>query len=420
MGVTTQAASYRDVFAVAEFRRLWFAHVLSVAGDQLARVALTVLVFDRTASAGLAALTYAVTYLPDLLGGATLGGLADHYPRRTVMVLADVGRAGLVAVMAVPGVPLLAQVVLLAVVQLLAVPFATARQAVLPDVLAGDELTVGLGVFAMTYQAGLVLGFGGGAAVVAGLGTSGALWVDAATFAVSAAVIRLGLRRHAPRGSSATQSTWAKVRAGWRVVAVDGRLRSLLALACCSGWYVVPEGLAVPYAAQIGGGPAAVGWLLAANPVGMVAGMVLLKRVPPSRRLRLLGPLAVATSLVLLPTGWAPGLVVTVALWMVSGACSAHNMIVQAAYVTTVPEELRGRAVGVAMAALRAAQGLAIVLAGLAAQFLPPSLVITVAAAAGVFAAAGAAVAWSRASSRAASSAPAPLRRDEADDDVSG
>ena len=43
-------AVFRDVFAVAEFRALWLAQILSVAGDQLARVALTVLVYNRTAS----------------------------------------------------------------------------------------------------------------------------------------------------------------------------------------------------------------------------------------------------------------------------------------------------------------------------------------------------------------------------------
>lgn len=415
MRMTAETANYRSVFAVPSFRRLWIAHVLSVAGDQLARVALTVLVFDRTRSSGLAAVTYALTYLPDLVGGAALGGLADHFPRRTVMVLADVGRGTLVAVMAIPGVPLLVQVGLLAVVQLLAVPFSAARQAVLPDILTGADLALGIGVLSMTYQAGLVLGFGGGAAVVAGLGTSGALWVDAATFALSAAVIRLGLAAHPPpRAHAAGEGQWAKIRAGWRVVARDARLRSLLTLACCSGWYVVPEGLAVPYAAQLGVGSAAVGWLLAANPLGMVAGMLLLKRLAPARQLRALGPLAVATSLVLLPTGWGPGVAVSMALWACSGAFSAHNIIIQSAYVSTAPADMRGRAVGLAMAALRAAQGVAIVLAGLLAQLLPPSVVIAVAAGAGVLMAAAAATAWSR----AASSAPILPTRNEADEDL--
>ena len=46
--VATERATYRDVFGVSEFRNLWLAQLLSVSGDQLARVALTVLVYNRT------------------------------------------------------------------------------------------------------------------------------------------------------------------------------------------------------------------------------------------------------------------------------------------------------------------------------------------------------------------------------------
>src|SRR5262249_28302997 len=63
------------------FRALWLAQVLSVAGDQLARVALTLLVYDRTGSALLAAVTFAASVVPAFLGGVTLSGLADRLPR---------------------------------------------------------------------------------------------------------------------------------------------------------------------------------------------------------------------------------------------------------------------------------------------------------------------------------------------------
>src|SRR5829696_10543253 len=86
-------ATFREVFAVSEFRALWSAELLSVVGDQLARVALSVLVFQRTNSAGLTALTYALTYLPDLVGGPLLSGRADRFPRRTIMVTTDLLRA---------------------------------------------------------------------------------------------------------------------------------------------------------------------------------------------------------------------------------------------------------------------------------------------------------------------------------------
>src|SRR2546423_7006657 len=90
----------------AEFRALWLAEALSVFGDQVARVALALLVYAQTDSAALTALTYALTFVPAVLGGFLLSGLADRYPRRSVIVVTDVLRAGLAAAMAIPGMPL--------------------------------------------------------------------------------------------------------------------------------------------------------------------------------------------------------------------------------------------------------------------------------------------------------------------------
>jgi MFS family permease len=407
-------ASYRDVFAVSEFRRLWVAHALSVIGNQLARIAITILVYERTQSAGLTALTYALTFLPDFIGGAALAGLADRFPRRTVMVASDLGRAGLVVLMAVPGTPLAVQAGLLFFVQLIAAPFSTARQAALADMLPGDRLTLGLGAISITYQAGLVLGFGAGAALVAQLGVSSTLLINAMTFLLSAAIIHAGIRRYAPLPDTTSEKApgqWETIKAGWSIVARSAQLRTLLAIACCAGFYAVPEGLAVPYADQLGGGTAAVGWLLAANPVGTVIGMALLRGIRPDRRLALLGPMAVCSSLILLPTGWLPGLAVTVVLWTLSGMFSAHDIVTQATYVRLVPTHRRGQAIGVAIAALRAAQGRGIVVAGLLAQFLTPAVIIAGAAGTGVVVTAIAAWRWVR----AASSRPGFPAQDDTD-----
>src|ERR671911_2563298 len=100
-------ATYRSLFADREFRALWIAQTISLTGDQLARVAIAFLVYDRTRSALVTALVYAVTYLPWLIGGPLLGGLADRYPRRGVMVACQLLSAVLVALMAVPGMPLI-------------------------------------------------------------------------------------------------------------------------------------------------------------------------------------------------------------------------------------------------------------------------------------------------------------------------
>src|SRR6202041_4179599 len=98
-------STFRQVFGISEFRALWTAQGLSVLGDQLARVALPLLVFQRTGSALLAAITFAVSIVPAFVGGLTLSGLADRLPRRLVMIASDLRLAGLVGITALPGVP---------------------------------------------------------------------------------------------------------------------------------------------------------------------------------------------------------------------------------------------------------------------------------------------------------------------------
>ena len=101
-----RARSYRAVFAIREFRALWWAQVVSYLGDQIAQVAIAVLVYTKTGSPELTALAYALTYLPPILGGPLLAGLMDPFPRRQVMITLDLVRGGLVELMALPSVPL--------------------------------------------------------------------------------------------------------------------------------------------------------------------------------------------------------------------------------------------------------------------------------------------------------------------------
>jgi predicted MFS family arabinose efflux permease len=137
-----QQATFREVFAVREFRPLFGTFLLSTAGDELARVALTVLVYQRTNSPLLSALTFAIGHLPWLLGGPLLSALADRLPRHRVLISADAIRAVLLAGMAIPGTPLPVLLGLLFLVSLCAPPFESARSALMADVLEGDRYAV--------------------------------------------------------------------------------------------------------------------------------------------------------------------------------------------------------------------------------------------------------------------------------------
>jgi MFS family permease len=388
---------------VAEFRPLLGSYLLSTIGDELARVALTVLVYQRTDSALLSAVTFAISYLPWLLGGPVLAALADRYPRHRVLISSDVARAVLVALMAVPHTPLALLLALLLAVSLCSPPFEAARSALMADVLPGDRYAVATSLTGVTAQVSQLVGFLLGGALLVAASPAVALLVDAATFAVSAVWLTLGLqRRPAPvpeTPDETTRSIWQDTGSGMRLVASIPRLRAIVGLLWVSALFVnAPEGVATPLALQLDGTTAAAGLLLAANPAGTaIGGLVLGRLCPPQLRDRLLTPLLALSLAGVLLAGLVPlvldrglaayGLVV--ALFFVAGVGGACNIPLNVAFVQAVPSAYRGRAFGVAVAGLSGAQGLGTVLAGAGAELVRPTTVVALAGGVGLVAVVG-------------------------------
>ncbi|MFC0439812.1 MFS transporter [Kutzneria buriramensis] len=398
---TGRAARYRDVFANGEFRALWLAELISTAGDQVARVALSLLVFDRTRSAALAALTFALTMLPALFG-PLLAGLADRYPRRTVMICADLCRATLMGIMAIPGVSLPSLFLLLFATQLLGSPSNAARGALLADVLAGDELTVGQSLRAVVGQISQVAGFAAGGFLVTLLTPYGALAVNAASFAASAALIFVGVRTRPAAGSADGEqvSLWTSTHRGARLIWADSQLRTLALMIWMIGLPVAAEGLVVPYLSALAHTPTPdpvyVGWLLAATPVGAIVGALVITRMPPEQRLRLIGPLAALSGLPLFICALEPNLVVSCVLFALSGVAASYMVVAPPAFIQRTPVVGRGQAIGLMSSGAIAAQGIAVALAGVLADRLGPSATIAIAGLAAVVAGIGLTVAWRR------------------------
>jgi MFS family permease len=403
---TTLQLGYRGVFANVEYRALFGAQTVSVIGDQFARVALSVLVFDRTQSPAWTALAYGLTFLPDLVGGPLLSGLADRYPRRGLMITADLTRAGLVALMALPGISIASVCALLVAVQLIGAPANAARGALVPSVLGDADYPAGQAALQSVVQGAQVIGFVGGGALVAAIGTGGVLLADAATFAASALLVWWLVAARPAAAGSATDvvrgAWWSDLVAGTRLVWTDRRLRALVGFACLSGFYIVGEALAVPYAHTLRGGALAVGFMFAGYAAGAAVGMLAVARLAKPLRLRLLSPLAVGASLPLVACFADPNLVVVIALFVASGVGSAYQVIASTTFVIAVPDSRRGQAFGLAVTALKVSQGLGVALAGLAAEGLAPYLVVGAAGVLGVLAAAGVAWSWRLAGGREA------------------
>ncbi|MGN6332327.1 MAG: MFS transporter [Motilibacteraceae bacterium] len=398
-----------DVLRHREVAGLVSGQVLSDWGDQIARVALAMLILREYDSALLAALVFAVSYAPGMLGAALLGPLADRLPRREVLVACDVARGLLLVVLAllsVRGAPVLLLLAVLLVAQLIEAPFTSARRALLADLLPDPaRYYAAEGLMRVLHQADQAVGFVLGGAVVALVGAESGLLLDAVSFGVSAVLVLALVRRRpaALNSSPGLRGFVAELAEGGRLVRHDARRRALLLVGWGSTVFLAaPEGAGLAYARAHGGGALAGGLLLAALPLGAAIGAAVILRRPPAEQLGLVLPLAVTGATVLLGAAVDPPVAVAVVLWAVSGACQGFMLTLIATLVMITPAEARGRVNGLASAGFATAGAASFALAGWLSDRTTPAFAVTLAGVLGLAVLGLAARAWPEAALRRA------------------
>lgn len=386
-----QAGSVFRAPQLSEFGWLLAGEGASVLGDQLAKVAVAVLVFGRTGSAALAAVTYALTLLPDLIAGPLLSPLADRYPRRAVMIACASTQTVLAGIMAIPGIPL--AIVGVAVIGITAsqAPFKAAQSAVLPAMVNSSRVDSAQARLSVIREAGQLVGLAGAGVVVASVGTTWAILADALSFVVVAVVLRIGLR--ARPAAATVDHTSAPRRTAMALIRHDSVLRTMTWLRLLSALTILPDAVVVPLAAQLGLGTWVIGPLLAADCLGFIVGAWWVDRLSQERRTEVLVPLAVLSVGALAPFTLLaahiipplPTALVEVLLLVVSGGGAAFLPLTTAAVSKRAPDHIRGGVVGLERTVLRAGQGLAAVLAGVFAQWVgSPGLAIGIGGLVGV------------------------------------
>ncbi len=379
------------------------------------------LVYQRTDSPLLSAITFAISYLPWLLGGPLLSTLADRFPRHRVLIATDAARALLVAGMAVPGTPLPLLLGLLLVVAVCGPPFESARSALMADVLDGDRYALATSLTNVGSQVAQVLGFVLGGTLVAVLTPSAALLLDAGTFAVSAVWLWARLqRRPAPDDggdAEGPRSMWRDAAEGLRLIGRTPRLLAIIAVTWVGMLFTnAPEGIAAPLVEQLGQGPAQVGILLGANPAGVtVGGLLIARALTQERRERLVPPLVALSLAPILLAGlvtvWSgPGTgayATVVALMFVAGLGAAWSIPLNVAFVQAVPPAYRGRAFGVAVSGLYGVQGIGVLGAGALAEGLTAGTVVGLIGALGLLAVVPPLVGYLRTQGHVAAAPPA-------------
>jgi predicted MFS family arabinose efflux permease len=268
--------------------------------------------------------------------------------------------------------------------------FSAAEVTYLSTALRPDYFRSATGLRMVTNQLAQAVGFAIGGALVAFVSPRGALLVDAASYAVSASVISLALRRdrgavpaafHRPH-----QRSLPREQSPWR----DKHVRALIALSCLAGFFVVPEGLAVPFGRHFGASAAEIGLLIASIPFGGAIGAIAFVRlVPPGSRTATANWMAIGCGVPLIVSALVPSWPVALACWSVSGTLAAYQIEIMTSLVYSISNAVRTRFVGIASAGLLGAQGVGVAAFGGIAELTTPGRAIGLAGAIGTTAALG-------------------------------
>jgi len=331
------------------------ANAISLVGDELAFIALPWFVLQTTGSAAKTGLVGLSEVLPAILAAFFGGAVVDRLGFKRTSVAADVLSG--VAVAMVPlcyhtvGLAFWQLLLLVFLATLLAAPGGTARQSLLPDLAALASLpweranTAYASIQRFAQLLGpLLAGF-----LIAVLGASNVLWLDAATFAVSAALVAAA----APpkRGQERTGTRYfAEIREGLRFIRQDRVLRSLAIVSAFAQFLDAPLfAVVLPvYAKQVFGRAQDLGVIFAGAGAGALLGLALYGWLGP----RLPRRATFVACLILFKLPWwvlalLPPLPVTVAAILVSGAAAGPiGPLIMTVRQERVPAELRGRVFG--------------------------------------------------------------------------
>lgn len=178
---------YGAVLRDSRFLRLWVGQSISNFGDALTRMALLILVAQKTGSAASISAIAAVQLIPMVAFGPFIGVLVDRWNRKAVMIAADVVRGLLV--LGIVFAPNLATIYGLAFLSATAsLFFMPARTAVVPEIVGKENYISATALAQVTYQIITLVGPAAGGAITGLFGVRSAFLVDAVTFFVSAAL----------------------------------------------------------------------------------------------------------------------------------------------------------------------------------------------------------------------------------------
>ncbi len=336
---------------------LFTANAISMVGNVLAGVAIPWFVLQTTGSAAKTGIVGFFEVLPVVLGGFLGGAIVDRLGYKRTSIIADI--ASSLAVVLIPllyvtiGLQFWELMLLVFLGGLLDSPGSTARSALVPELadLAGMPLERATALSQVIERSSRLVGAPLAGVLIALIGTANVLWLDAASFIVSAAIVWVVIQ--VPRlrpAEPGPKRYWDDLLNGLKYVRAQQLIFALLIVVMITNFIDAAfSGVILPvYVKQVFDNALDLGLILAAYGGGAVVGALIFSAV--GHRLPRFLTFVATFALVSLPffvfAFYPPLAVLLTAAGLAGVFAGPINPIIETALYERIPGDMRGRVLG--------------------------------------------------------------------------
>ncbi|MDO8483612.1 MAG: MFS transporter [Candidatus Limnocylindrales bacterium] len=267
-----------------DFKVLLSSQGVSSLGDAVSFTALPLLVLALTGSGFAMGIVGALQALPDLVFGMVAGALADRSDRKRMMLLADLGRAALTALIpisvALQGPTMAVILIVAAPTSVLRAFFLAGYTASVPALVGRSQVGRANSYFEAIYSSGYIVGPAVAGILASTIGPGPTLAIDAVSFGLSGLGLALVRRDLVAPIDRPRERLLTEIRQGIDFIVGHPTLRSAILFWGATSILTAPlvTALAVRITRDLGYQPSILGLLLAAYGVGTVTGSLLTAR----------------------------------------------------------------------------------------------------------------------------------------------
>lgn len=353
--------NYRVLLSEKEYLKLLAADLVSRFGDSLDAIAYSWIMYEVTGSESLMALIIGLNYIPTVLLQPFCGALVDRLKKKKLMVLTDVLRFLVVAVLAFLYVNGKLTSLIIALLTLVTSTIEAFRMpagnAAMPMILKPDHYTIGKAANYSLSRGCELVGYILAGSLIAIIGSANVLLIDAATFAISAFLIsRIRMDEKKRRREICPAYILRDFREGITFVKGNQTMQAICLVGIVINFGLMPLSVfQTPYVTDyLKMGPTILSYIKILMIAGMMAGAAVAPKITGISKAKLdtVSGIGMGIAIILMfVTPYAGNIVLlmillTLSMFFVGVGGGILNVVIGGCMMKIVPEEMMGRISG--------------------------------------------------------------------------